>query len=101
MGSPPGTIVNPVPEIVAELMETAEVPVEVSVRNWVADVLTVTFPKATLPELTVNWGLGVAVPVPLRATTAALPVEELLPMINCPVTGPVPAGLNRTCRGIV
>jgi len=36
--------------------------------------------------------------VPLNETSAALPVDELLLIINCPPAVPVDAGLNRTCN---
>ena len=56
--------------------------------------MTVTLPKLRLAVLTDSWGFAVAVPVPLRATTAVLAVEELLLMVTCPVSDPVAAGLN-------
>src|SRR5215475_2621104 len=98
---PPETSVNPAPEIVTELIVTVEVPVEVSVRNCVADVLTVTLPKAMLPGAAANCGFGAAVLVPVNVTTAVPPVDEVLLMVNCPVTAPVTVGLNRTCSDIV
>ena len=39
-------IVNPVPVSVAVLIVSGEVPVEVSVTDWLIGVLSVTFPKA-------------------------------------------------------
>ncbi len=36
--------------------------------------------------------------VPLRATTAVLPLVELLLIEICPVAAPVAVGSNRTCR---
>jgi hypothetical protein len=64
--------------IAAELTVTGEVPVEVSVNDWVVAVFIVTLPKLRLAALIVNCGLGAAVLVPLRATTAVEPVDELL-----------------------
>ena len=67
--------------IVAELTVTGEVPVEVNVSDCVVAVFTVTLPKLKLAALTVNCGLGVAVPIPLRATRIVLLVVELLPIV--------------------
>jgi hypothetical protein len=67
--------------IVAELTVTGAVPVEVSVNDCVVDVLTVTLPKLRLAALTVNCGLGDAVPIPLKATMIIPPVVELLPIV--------------------
>jgi hypothetical protein len=53
-GKLPPTIVNPAPEIAAELTVTGEVPVDVSVNDCVVDVLTVTLPKLRLAALAVN-----------------------------------------------
>ena len=72
------TIVKPAPMIAAEFTVTGEVPVDVSVNDCVVAVLTDTLPKLRLAALTVNCGLGAAVLVPLRATTAVEPVDELL-----------------------
>jgi hypothetical protein len=41
-------------------------------------VFTVTLPKLRLAVLTVNCGLVAAMPVPLRATTEVLPLDESL-----------------------
>src|SRR5271170_8500073 len=38
-----------------------------------------------------------AVPVPLRATTAVLPVVELLLIVICPVNAPAVVGSNCSC----
>jgi hypothetical protein len=61
-------------------------------------VFTVTLPKLRLPALTVSCGLGAAVLLPLNATTAVLPVEELLLIVNWPLADPVVVGLNCTCN---
>jgi len=74
-------IAKPTPVIVAELTVTGEVPVEVNVSDCVVAVFTVTLPKLKLAALTVNCGLGAAVPIPLRATKIELLVVELLPIV--------------------
>ena len=66
----------------AESIVTGEVPVEVSVNDCVVAVLSVTLPKLRLAALIVNCGLGAAVLVPLRDTTAVLPVDELLVIVS-------------------
>jgi hypothetical protein len=75
-------IVNPAPVIVAEFTVTGEVPVDVNVRDCVVVVFTVTFPKLNVPALTLNCGLGAAVPIPFRAIRAVAPVVELLLIVN-------------------
>ena len=97
-GKLPPTMEKPAPVIAAEFTVTGDVPVDVSVKDCVVVVFTVTFPKLRLPALTVSWGLGAAVLVPLRATVAVLPVEELLSMVSCPLALPVVAGSNCTSR---
>ena len=76
-GKLPPIMVKPAPLIVAEFTVTGVVPVEVRVKDCVVAVFTVTLPKLRLPALTVNCGFA-AVPVPLKATEAVLPVVELL-----------------------
>src|SRR5271168_3118240 len=88
-GKLPPTIVKPAPVMVAEVTVTGDVPVDVSVSDWVVAVFTVTLPKLRLAALTVNCGTGAAVLVPLRATTAVLPVVELLLIVICPLAVPV------------
>jgi len=39
-----------------------------------------------------------AVPVPLRETTAELPIVELLLIVSCPVSAPAVAGSNCSCN---
>lgn len=51
-------IVKPAPEIDAALTVTASEPLEVNVIVCAAEVLTATFPKATLAELTVSVGVA-------------------------------------------
>jgi hypothetical protein len=93
-------IVKPVPVSVAELMVTGAVPVEVNVTGSVDAVFTVTLPNARLAGLMVNCGFGttVAVPVPLRLTTAVLLVDESLWIVSCPEAAPAVAGSNCTFR---
>ena len=91
-------MVKPVPVIAAELTVTAEVPVDVNVNVCVVVVFTVTLPKLRLVELTVNCGFRAVIPVPLKATIAVLPVNELLLIVSCPLALPVAAGANCTCR---
>jgi hypothetical protein len=81
-GRLPLTIEKPAPLIVAEFTVTGEVPVEVSVSACVVDVFTVRLPKFRLAALTVSCGLGAAVLVPLSATTAVVPVAELLLIVS-------------------
>jgi hypothetical protein len=82
--------------IAAEFTVTGEVPVDVSVNDCVVAVFTVTLPKLRLPALTVSCGLGAAVLVPLRATTAEPPLDELLEIVICPLAVPVEVGWNCT-----
>ena len=93
-------IEKPAPVIAVEFTVTGAVPEEVSVNDCAVAVFTVTLPKLRLPALTVSWGLGSAVLVPLRATVAELPVEELLLMVSCPLALPVAVGSNCTCKEI-
>jgi len=53
-GKLPPTIVKPLPVIVAELIATGEVPVDVNVSDCVVAVFTVTLPKLRLVALTTN-----------------------------------------------
>jgi hypothetical protein len=70
--------VKPAPVITAEFTVTGEVPVDVNVNDCVVAVFTVTLPKLRVAALTVNWGLGAAVLVPLKATWVVPPLDELL-----------------------
>ena len=96
-GKLPPTRVYPAPEIEAEFTVTGAVPVDVSVRDCVVAVFTVTLPKLKLAALTVNCGLGAAVPIPFRATNAVPPVVELLLIVTWPLAVPVVVGSNCTC----
>ena len=89
-------IVKPVPVSAAELMVTGAVPVDVNVTGCVDAVSTVTLPNVRLAALTVNCGFDIAVPVPLRLTTATPLVDELLWIVSCPVAAPVAVGSNCT-----
>ena len=73
---------KPAPVIVAELTVTGAVPVDVSVRDCVVAVFTVTLPKLRLAALTVNCGLGDAVPMPSKETRIVPPVVELLSIVT-------------------
>jgi hypothetical protein len=53
-GKLPPTIAKPVPVIAAELTVTGNVPLDVSVNDWVVDVFTVTLPKLKVAALIVN-----------------------------------------------
>ncbi len=90
--------VKPVPLGVAELIVTGAVPVEVNVSGRVEAVFTVTLPNVKLAALSVNCGLVVSLPAPLRFTTAVPLLEELLRIVNCPDAGPVAIGSNCTFR---
>jgi hypothetical protein len=68
--------------MVAEFTVTGDVPVDVNVNDCVVAVLTTTLPKLRLAALTASCGLGAAVLVPFRATTAVLPVDELLLIVS-------------------
>ncbi len=86
------------PEMEAELTVTGDVPEEVRANDCVDEVFTVTLPKLRVEVLNVNCGLAAAVPVPLRATVAVLPVVELLLIVSVPVAAPAAAGWNCSCR---
>jgi hypothetical protein len=69
--------VKPAPVMVAELIVTAAVPVEVKVTDLVDEVPTVTLPKLRLVVLTVKVGVfAAAAPVPLRLTTVVPSNDE-------------------------
>ncbi len=94
-GRVPATMVKPAPVIEAEFTVTAEVPDDVSVTEAFAEEFTVTLPKLRLEALSVSCGLvAPAVPVPVRATEAILPVVELLPIVSFPVAAPATVGRN-------
>jgi hypothetical protein len=80
--------------MVAEFTVTGDVPVDVSVNDCVVALFTVTLPKFKLAAPKVNCGLGAAVLVPFRATTAVLPVDELLLIVSWPLAAPVVVGKN-------
>jgi hypothetical protein len=92
-GKLPATRLKPVPAIEAELTVTAAVPDDVSVSELVAEEFTLTLPKLRVEALVVSCGL-VAVPVPLKATDAVLPVVALLLIVSCPVADPAAVGRN-------
>jgi hypothetical protein len=84
---------KPAPVIAAEFTVTGVVPVDVSVNDRVAEEFTDTLPKLRLVAPSVNCEFP-AVPVPLKDTTAAPPVVELLLIVSCPVVDPVAVGSN-------
>jgi hypothetical protein len=96
VGQLPSRIAKPAPVTADEFIVSGAVPVEVSVSDCVVAASTVTPPKFNLATLNVNCGLGTAVLAPLKATTDISPLDELLPMMICPLVVPVALGLNRT-----
>ena len=97
-GKLPATMVKPAPAIEAEFTVTAEVPDDVSITKPVAGEFTVTLPKLRAGVLSVNCGLAAAVPVPVRATVAVLPLVELLLIVSFPLAAPAAVGRNFSCR---
>jgi hypothetical protein len=87
--------VKPAPLNLAELIVTGAVPVEVNVTGCTEAEFTVTLPNVKLAELIVSCGLGTAVPVPLRFTTAVLLIKELLLIVSRPTD--VPAAIGSNC----
>src|SRR5260370_154500 len=84
----------------AEFNGTGEDPGGGHVSDCIVAVFTVTLPKLRLAALTASCGLGAVVLVPFRATTVALPVDELLLIVICPVADPAVVGRNCTCNVI-
>jgi hypothetical protein len=82
------------PEMEAEFTVTGEVPEEVRANDCVDEEFTVTLPKLRVEVLNVNCGLAAAVPLPVRATVAVLPFDELLLIVSCPLAAPAAAGRN-------
>ena len=80
--------------MLAELTVTAPVPLDVSVTVCVGLDPTATLPKLRLLVFTVSF--GDVVPVPLRLTVAVGFVDEVLLMVNVPVTAPAVFGANFT-----
>ena len=89
-------IAKPVPASITECTVRAAVPEEVSINVFVDVVFTVTLPKARLPALRFNCGVGAAVPVPLRVTALVPPLEELLETVMVPPAAPVAVGSKLT-----
>ena len=89
-------MLKPVPLIAAAVTFTGDVPVDVNITDCVPVEPTATFPKFTLPGLTVNCGVVAAVPVPLKLTAVVPPLDELLLTFNLPVAAPAAVGLNCT-----
>jgi hypothetical protein len=74
---------KPVPLTLAWEIDRSAVPVLVSFTVWLAEVLTVRFPKATALGVTLTAGAVAATPVPVRLTVRgeglALLTIEMLP----------------------
>jgi hypothetical protein len=82
----------------AELTVTGAAPEEVSVTDCVDEELTVTLPKLKVEALSVNCGVAAAVPVPLKATVAVLPLVELLLIESFPLAAPAAVGRKFSCK---
>ena len=87
---------KPTPVRLAALTVTGEVPVDVSVTGKLAAVPTGSSPKLKLVVLKLSTGLVELVPVPLRVTVNALPVDELLEMVIVPLAEPATVGSKLT-----
>ena len=74
-GKLPPETVKPAPEIESALMETAVLPLEVTVTDFVTAVPTETFPKASEVELRLSEGVPIAELDPLSLIDAVLDVE--------------------------
>jgi hypothetical protein len=96
LGKVPAAMVNPVPLTAAELIVTAEVPDEVNVSDSALDDPSVTLPKASVLALSASPGAAAAIPVPESAIVEVAPVDELLLIVNLPVTAPAVLGANVT-----
>jgi hypothetical protein len=81
-GRTPPTIVNPAPVIVAELIVTGAVPVDVSVNVCIVAVLIVTLPKLRFAPLTVNCGELCGDVGLLAAGTLAPPPQPEATIVN-------------------
>ena len=53
-------------------------------------------PAPVMDALVQESALGTGIPVPLRVTLAVGSVDEVLPMVTCPLAEPLTAGLNWT-----
>jgi hypothetical protein len=87
-----------VPEIDAELTDTAAVPDDVSVNDCIAEEFTVTLPKLNVLAPNDNCGAVATAPVPSKDTICVLPMDELLLIVRLPVSDPLAVGANRTCN---
>ena len=74
-GKLPPETVNPVPEIESALMDTAEVPLEVRVTDFVTAVPTETLPNAREVELRLIEGVPTAELDPLSLIEAVFDVD--------------------------
>ena len=86
---------NPAPVMLAALIVTGDVPVEVRVTDCVKAVPTGSLPKLRLLLLKVRTRFALT-PVPLRLTIDVLPVDELLEIVIIPASAPVTFGPKLT-----
>ena len=70
-------------------------PEDVTVSDCVPEEFTATLPKLRLVAPRLNWGFA-TVPVPLNATVAVLPLDELLLIVSWPLADPAAVGVNVT-----
>lgn len=82
-GKLPPTIVKPEPVIAAEFTVTGDVPVDVSVKDCVVAVFTVTLPKLRLAALIVNCGASGDDPCPCIGTWAS-GCADMSIRVSCP-----------------
>jgi hypothetical protein len=75
VGKLPPATVKPAPEIASALIDTAVVPLEVRVTDFVTAVPTETFPNASAVELRLSEGVPIAELDPLSLISAVLDVE--------------------------
>ena len=87
--------VKPAPVTPSDVIVTGNVPVDVTITDWVEDEPKLTFPKASAVALTLK--LDVPVPLPLRLTTfLGFALLSLLEMVICPVAAPALVGAKAT-----
>ncbi len=86
------------PATTTECTVRGAAPEEVRVSVFVDVALIAMSPKASVSALRVSCGVGVAVPVPIRFTTAggALPLDAVLEMVMVPPIAPVTVGSKLT-----
>jgi hypothetical protein len=91
-------IVNPEPVMLALLMVTGALPVDVKVRTWVAEDWITILPKFRLVALIVSAGFEALAPVPLRDTVAVAFGDESLVTTKLPVAAPETVGVKVICK---